>query len=91
MSWAVTALDRLDKVLLTFIIQGEGHEYYADPKDPLYVARNAILTATHNTGCPVDQWEVSSARGQVLPSAMTIGPLVSIEGARLFLLLRVRE
>jgi hypothetical protein len=78
-----------NKITLIFIVNGVDVSIDANIHEPLKVARNKALTDSNNTGRPMDEWEVHNVEGQTLDPDKKIEELGLVDGARLFLNLKV--
>jgi hypothetical protein len=77
------------KVMLIFIINGQDFPLETNIKAPLKSAVQRVLAESGNTGRPPDEWELRDAAGVLLETHRTPEELGIINGARLFLSLRV--
>jgi len=78
-----------NKITLIFIVNGVDVLVEANINEPIKVARNQALKDSNNTGRPVDEWEVHNDEGVALDPTKKIEELVLVDGARLFLNLKV--
>lgn len=78
-----------NKLTLIFIVNGVDVLVEANIHEPLKVARNKALKDSNNTGRPEDEWEVHNDEGSALDPDKKIEELGLIDGARLFLNLKV--
>lgn len=78
-----------NKLTLIFIVNGVDVPVEANIHEPLKVARDKSLKDSNNTGRPVDEWEVHNDEGQALDPDKKVEELGLIDGARLFLNLKV--
>lgn len=78
-----------NKITLIFIVNGVDVPVEANLNQPLKVARNKALEESNNIGRPMDEWEVHNDEGQALDSDKKIEELGLVDGARLFLNLKV--
>jgi hypothetical protein len=74
---------------LLFIINGVETEVEANVHEPLKAARNKALAQSSNTGRPVDDWQVTTEKGDLLDPEKTIQELGLQGGERLLLRLAV--
>ena len=78
-----------NKITLIFIVNGVDVPVEANIHEPLKVARNKALQDSNNSGRPVDEWEVHNDEGQSLDTDKKVQDLGLVDGARLFLNLKV--
>jgi Protein of Unknown function (DUF2604) len=74
---------------LVFIINGQDFPLHADPRSPLAIAVQRVLSESGNTGRPPEEWEVRDAGGVLLETNRTPDELKLRNGARLFVSLKV--
>jgi hypothetical protein len=74
---------------LVFIINGEDYPTRVDPRLPLSLAVQRVLTDSGNTARPAEEWEVRDASGVLLETNRTPHDLRLHNGARLFVSLKV--
>ena len=74
---------------LVFIINGQDFPMRVDPRLPLSIAVQRVLTDSGNTGRPPEEWEVRDANGVLLETNRTPHDLKLRTGARLFVSLKV--
>lgn len=77
------------QLTLTFIINGQAVSIEADPHGALKLAVEKALVESNNTGRPAEEWEVRDVGGVLLEQHRTPDQLHIVNGARLFLSLRV--
>ncbi len=77
------------KVRLIFIINGQDLPIEANVNAPLMEAVERALAESNNTGRAPDEWELRDASGVFLETNRAPKELGLLEGARLFLSLRV--
>jgi len=82
-------MKKTNKITLIFIVNGVDVPVEANLNEPLKVARNKALEESNNTGRPMDEWEVHNDEGQALETDQKIEALGLVDGARLFLNLKV--
>lgn len=78
-----------NKITLIFIVNGVDVPVEANVNQPLKVARNKALEESNNTGRPMDEWEVHDDEGKALDADTKLENLNIMDGARLFLNLKV--
>ena len=77
------------KIKLTFIINGQDFAIEMNLNTPLKAAVHRALAESGNTGREPDEWEVRDVGGVLLEKDRTLKDLGLLDGARLFLSLRV--
>jgi hypothetical protein len=83
------AMTSHNKLTLIFIVNGVDVPVEANIHEPLKVARDKALRDSNNTGRPMDEWEIHNDAGQALDPDKKIVDLSLVDGARLFLNLKV--
>lgn len=72
-----------------FIINGENVHVELDKDEPLFVWRDAALRQSHNTGRPLEEWEIRNEQGRLLSVWATLADLDQTHYPRIFVSLRV--
>jgi hypothetical protein len=83
------AMTSRNKITLIFIVNGVDVPVDANIHSPLKVARNRALEESNNTGRPMDEWEIHNDAGQARDPDKKVEDLDLVDGARLFLNLKV--
>ncbi len=78
-----------NKISLIFIVNGVDVVIDANVHEPLKVARDKALKDSNNTGRNMDEWEVHNEEGEALDPTKKVQELGLVDGARLFLNLKV--
>ncbi len=78
-----------NKITIIFIVNGVDVQIEANVHEPLKAARNKSLAESNNTGRLMDEWEIHNDAGQSLDPEKKIEELGILDGARLFLNLKV--
>ncbi len=78
-----------NKITLIFIVNGVDVPVEGNIHEPLKAARNKALADSNNTGRPMDEWEIHNDAGKALDPDKKIADLGLVDGARLFLNLKV--
>lgn len=76
-------------IKLIFIINGQDWTVETNLQKPLGSAAEKALAASHNTGRPLNEWEVRDAQGVLLETHPSAKDLGLADGSKLFLSLRV--
>jgi len=79
----------MDRIILIFIVNGEDVAVENSPEDSLDSARDKALTSSHNTGRPLNEWEIRNEKGELLNPKDLISTIGATNGDKFFLTLEV--